>query len=161
MHSFVFEFSKEPIPVDDRLTEYDIPEWFIGAVADSWETVSQPERDIVVQNLVDPFGDTCRFDGETITFLDGAKDLYFRQSFEDFRKNIGRLGQVPFDAFAGKEDPEELRDIMYRLKKLYDDIYGTYIFDRDDCSMVTMDRWMRDMTPGEKLYNGGVVDYLC
>lgn len=154
MHDKIIQISDEPIDEDDYIDEskfYD--HWFLVNIADYIQDVPSSERRSVIKNFLDRPGLKYNHNKDTLTIID--KRLYFEYKYDEFKKCIEEIREWSIDDFSSN-DPNF---IFIKLKDMYEDKYGTYIYDTKDRCLYCLDEWIRDSDDGDVFYVGNVIDY--
>ena len=159
MHSRIFEISSTPVDVNDRLTEYAVPEWFCNSIADYVDTVAEDNRQEELDWFVSRFAGNCERDEDKLTFNARTQEDYFRYDYAKFREALSVLMAMDLETFSGKRYSPSLGEAMYTVESRYDDRFGFYVYDQDREELMTLDNWVRHMDVAKLYYVGGVVDY--
>ena len=159
MHSRIFEISSQPIEAESRLTEYAVPEWFCGSIADYVDTVREEEREDDMNWLAGRFGGNCERVGDKLEFKEMTQEDYFRFDYIKFQESLTVLQACDLESFSGKRYLPSLYEAMYQVKSAYEDRFGFYVYDRDCEELMTLDNWVRNMNVSVPSYIGGIVDY--
>lgn len=156
MHSRIFQVSRDPIPVADRISESSIPDWFFSSVADYVNADTDRSADIQwLLSAYKPFMMVGR-EPDSIVFTADAKRIYFRPRYQKFLEKAMELSNSSLEAFIGLT-PQGIGIPMYELNSSYNDKFGFYIYYDD--TLWTMDEWMRETDLREPFFVGGTVDY--
>lgn len=151
MHCKIIQVENEPIPEGLFVTEYDIPDWFVPAIADYVDAVVDKDDALeIVKNHFDRPGIRYFRDG-TVMFSDVD---YFLPKFDKFKEILEQMVRnLKFDDFYRGMSLE-----MADLHDAYDDKFGDYIY--HDGHLLTLDDFVRNWANRDKIYYvGGVLDY--
>lgn len=160
MHSRIFQVSSKPISPEDYLTENDVPESFFNTTADYVDSLSDEERASSIENLKSVLANSFTFQDGAMTSTENMYE-YFRKPFESFQANLLRLSHISFDEFCGKVTYGNfsVESGLWRLGQCYLSEYGFYIYVTEYGELVTLDNWLRTVSPGEIYHLGNVLDY--
>lgn len=160
MHSRIFQVSSKPISQEDYLTEDDIPESFFNTTADYVDSLSDEERASSIEDLESVLANSFTFQDGAVTSTENMYE-YFRKPFESFRASLQRLSSISFEEFCGKVTYGNfsVESGLWRLRQCYLSEYGFYIYVTEYGELVTLDNWLRTVSPGETYYLGNVLDY--
>ena len=158
MHSRIFEVSKTRIARKERISGYELPEWFCSSIADYVDDLGESEREDSLSWFEAHFGDNCKRVGDKISFTDGVKGKFFAERYKVFISSLSAAVCTLKD-FSGENEESCLPMIMYRLKESYEDRFGFYIYDHDMEELMTLDSWVRRSDLTKDYYFGGVIDY--
>jgi len=150
MHSRIFQLSESPISKEDYITEELFYDDFVGQIADYVDDSTEREEDIKwLINTIEKYGATYNEKEQSIVFLKGFKDSYFKERFQKLKEVIQNMNLSEFSTGFMK---------VYELKDLIEDEYGFYIYYND--SYAPIDAFVReDVEEGKKYFIGNVLDY--
>ena len=153
MHSRIFELSDEELSEEAWMQMYDIPEWFYGTVADYAK--ESENRDADLGWLRESLKGVATLEGNTLSFCDDARVVYFKGKHEAFLRQLDELKSVTLEEFAGTTDNFSTK--MHFLNSLYNEEFEFYFY-HNDCFR-TMDEWLRYADLTHPFFVGGVFDY--
>ncbi len=162
MHSKIIEIVSDltkPMRKDKWATEYDLPDWFVGEIADYAADVDDDFAEEVKDSFVKSFGANCVREGNWITFNEDAKKARAERRYNEFVTKAKLLSTVTFEEFCGISRKFSLDTAVFELNNAYEDKYSTYVFDSANSELIPLNKWMRQMQPGERYFIGGVIDY--
>lgn len=156
MHSRIFELSDTPVPANERVKEFCIPEWFCSTIADYVDDDTDRKNDI--EWLMSCMGGIATLEnGSTIVYAPDARKQYFARRYERFMKAIEQIKNVTLEGFAGIDRAYNVDGKMSELRDAYEDKFGFYIFYKEQ--LMTEDEWMRFADLTKPYYIGGTIDY--
>lgn len=154
MHDKIIQIDNKPIKEEDYIDESEFYDhWFIGSIADYVNDVPSSDRRSVIKDVLDRPGLKYDQNKDTLTIVD--KRSYFEYKYHEFRKCIEKLSAWSIDEFSSR-DPDYT---FITLKDMYEDKFGTYLYDTNDCVMYCLDEWVRDSNDGDTIFIGNVIDY--
>lgn len=161
MHSRIYQVIEAPLPIEERMTSGDIPEWFCNSVADYVDDIEESERAEDMEWFCAAFHGDCDINAETgeITFSADAKKHYFEQKYQEYREILGKLQAVSFEEFAGIVSGTGTERNVHMLGDIYAKEYGFYIVDNEESEVITLDAWVRHTDLTKTHFLGGIVDY--
>lgn len=159
MHSRVFEISRSPIEIAQRLDPYELPEWFCSGIADYVDNTREEDREEELNWFTSRFGGHCKRSGNTVVFDPDTKKDYFQHDYAKFREAAAILAVCDYEDFCGSNPVSDFEMTIRQLKSSYEDQFGFYVYDRDNEELMTMDSWIRQTDLSGPLYVGGIVDY--
>jgi len=159
MHSRIFELSTKEVPEKDWVKIDDLPESFFGRISDWADEVEKEYRNSDINWLIQFFKGLGKREGDTISFQPDLKEQFFRTNYLKFVEAANRLAQCSYEEFAGIKISSQFRMAHYELKEAFDDEFGFYIYDHNNCELCTLDSWIRDADLTKKYYVGGIIDY--
>ena len=161
MHSRIIELKLSPIPKEERAKEYDIPEWFVGSIADYTDLINDEEE------RADSFKWAAGFIGASVK---DDKLIITKENCEAFFSYRLKVFKEATEALREVETIEDFIDIgtgykMHCLNSAYDDKYGFYVYEGGD--FISLDKFMKyvfvRMNESEErditLYCGSAFDY--
>lgn len=164
MHSRVFQITSKPVPVEARLAEDLIPEDFFITVDYVAEQHGEARKSSI-NWLQECIGDYFSFYGEQLIAQNNVHE-YFRENYRLFLAKLEKLRAVTFEQFAGAAvaEPDTVELLLFSLGTLYSNKWGIHIYQSDDIGcdagvLMTLQDWIRTVSPGQKFYIGGVFDY--
>lgn len=168
MHSRIFQLETDvdnaidsPLTEDDIIGDWESPGWFTTTIADYVSDATDREEDIKwfidcldkakdyikVETIYDATEKKTMYD--SITFLKGFKEQYFKKRHEIFKDKVKEMTQKDFC------DPI----YVYRLKALLEDKFGFYIYGNDN-GLYNLDAFVRDsLIEDTTYYFGSTLDY--
>lgn len=153
MHSKVFEISMKAVTPEDRLEEFDIPDWFLEAVA---LFVDESDRSKDIKWLQDVLGEYSGFklsdDGVIeIEDISEFQKSYFQKRMVELKETVGNL---TIDEFSS-----ETSLVVTRMKRLIEDKTDFYVYVHGQ--LMTMDQFIRELSQYgvNRFYIGGTVGY--
>lgn len=161
MHSSVFEISRSPVPVLQRVRAGHLPDWFYEQVCDYAENLEPEQRQTTIEQFVAQFGGLCVREGDMITISPRIKATYFRKSYGNFKAAAETLSQTDYKVFAEYRAGSVLLSALDRLNNSYEDKWGVYIYLTESGELMTLDRWIRTAEFSNPLYIGGTINYHC
>lgn len=162
MHSKIIEIVgglDKPIRKKDWAKATDLPEHFVGGIADYTDDVSDKQAKEVKDSFVQYFGDHCVREGNWITFDVEAKKMNEEGRYRDFIEKAKAVAALSFDTFCGLGDTAVMDHLIWELNDKYNDQFSLYIFNSAEEDLLTFDEWKRKLQPGERYFMGGVMDY--
>ena len=159
MHSRVFEIGSAPIPLEERASLSDLPDWFFEVIADYGVDIPDAQREGELDWFIGRFDGNCHRDGEKITFKQQTKEDYFKAKHEKFLTAVAALMNCSLDDFAGSTSNTDLNGKVYALTSAYNDKFGFYVYDWEGDGLCTMDQWLRSADLSQEYYIGGIIDY--
>lgn len=153
MHSRIYQVSTKPISKEEYIGDFDIPEWFVGSIADYTSVMTDRKGDI--ENLASCLERVSSFNDEdlSLTFNEDVTP-YFAGLYDEFIKAANELVKTSFEQFAHNS----LWPILYNLQAAYNDKYDVYIYDENGF-LHTLSEFMRELKGGETYYFGATIDY--
>ena len=154
MHDKIIQIGDRPIDKEEYIDESEFYEhWFIGSIADYVNEVPSSKRTSVISDFLNCPG--LRYDPEedTLTIVD--KKSYFKSKYDRFKECIEEIRKWSIDEFSSVD----LNFTFIKLKDMYEDKYGTYLYDRDAGDMCCLDEWVRIFDNGSTVHIGNVIDY--
>lgn len=159
MYCKIYEVSSKPIAESDWLEECELPEWFVGAVADFTRAMEGYERTEAIQEFISQFQDQCSFENDVLQFTGDVRDTFFKGSFQAFQDALAMLARADYAAFTGQKNDPEFKKAMMLLRVSYEDTYSDYIYVKESGDLICQDAWVRELDLSEPVYFGAVFDY--
>ena len=162
MHSKVIEIVgglDKPISKKKWAKAARLPEHFVGGIADYTDDISDKEAEEIKDSFVRCFGEHCVREGNWLTFDAEAKKVNEEERYREFIEKAKAVAALSFDAFCGLGDIGSMDHLIWELNDKYNDQFSLYIFNSKDEELLTFDEWKRRLTPGERYFMGGVMDY--
>ena len=153
MHSRIIELSEKPIEVDERIDESEYYDnGFLDTIGDYVDEDTDRTADIEwFAGYLKNKGVITEFDTEKIVFSTDAKEKFFRNKYETFKK---LTSEITFEEFS--EDSL----CLYNIRECINDKFGFYVH-YAGC-YYTLDNFIRHIVKdGETWYIGGTLDYHC
>ena len=159
MHNYIFELSSVPIVKEDRLSIWDVPDWFNGPIADSVYSTEGEERELAIASLVKGLGPCCHYENGKLQFSGDVKEDYFRGNFDIFLEAATKLAAIDYRVFSGQESSSDFACAMTNLAQAYEEKFDFYVYFPEEEELVPGDAWVRDLDLSASYYIGGVIDY--
>lgn len=158
MHSRIYQICDHPIEHDDFITDSDMPEWFVGSIADYVDDDTDRESDIAW--LLSYFKDTADYRAEDHSFVlkRGAKQEIMRASYEVFCSKAKSLCITTLDDFVGEGENSHLNSEMFDLRNAFSDAFSFYAYSEPEC-LQTISEWLRSAKTDCRYYIGSTLDY--
>jgi len=164
MHSRIIQLETEPVPENERLSDWDIESdhWFLYTVADYVAEDEDRAHSLEwFKEILSPGAPHIEYftdeKGEGLVFRVGFLQAYFSATYTEFADALRKLSKSASpETFAN----DSLSLPMYNLDTAYDDKYGFYI-QNDDTGLCTLNRFLRRTRMDTPYYIGGTVDYHC
>ena len=159
MHSRIFHITSDPEA--SPVTELDLPEWFVGEIADYVDVIhSDSLFSGSVNYLAVLLGIEIKDNKFTVT--DTSFDEYFNKKWWAFKNAIDNLHKtMTFEIFKGKSGVgiDSFDYQMWCINRICSDKYGYYVCD-DDGYPFPLDDWLRNYAkPNTTYYIKAVIDY--
>ena len=160
MHCNIYEISKKPIHDDERLREYELPDWFVGTIAEYIEgELTDEQREQALSAFASRFRSSIERSGDEICFKPDVKESYFYSSHGEFRAMASVLTTCDVEWFSGHKHSPRFSDAYRNLTTLYENKFSYYVYDRDYSELLTLDAWVREMDTDTPYFFGAVLDY--
>lgn len=159
MHCNIYEVSRKPIAEEDRMSEFNLPDGFLGSVADSLNRTTGEERDMALQLFTILLDGKCTVDGDELHLDENFKESYFADKYSAFQGAVSELGKIDFETFIGNKGTSELPKAVRSLNDATADKFSHYIYDKDYEELSPIDSWLRFADPDARIYFGTVLDY--
>lgn len=156
MHSNVFEVSRSPVPVSQRIRVGHLPDWFYEQVCDCAENLEPEQRQTTIEQFVAQFGGLCVWEGDMITIYPQIKATYFRKSYGSFKAAAETLSQADYTAFSECCACSVLQSALDRLNNSYENKRSAYIYLTESGELMPLDRRIRTADFSTPFYIGGV-----
>lgn len=137
----------------------DLPEHFIGDIADYTDDISGRRAEEIKESFVQSFDGHCVRNGNWITFDAEAKKVGREDRYREFIEKAKAIAAISFDEFCGFGNTAAMDHLMWELNDRYSDKFSLYIYDSKESVLLTIDDWKRKLQPGERYFMGGVMDY--
>lgn len=161
MHSGVFEISRSPVPVLQRIRAGHLPDWFYEQICNYAENLEPEQRQTTIEQFVVQFRDLCVREGDMITISLQIKVTYFRKSYGHFKATAEMLSQTDYKAFSECRVGSVLLSALDRLNNSYENKRSAYIYLTESGELIPLDRWIRTADFSRPFYIGGVINYHC
>lgn len=176
MHNKIFQVSDEPI--FETSGDYDIPDWFVGEIADYADKFRNKDKILELQwdflkYLNEEFG--FKVDDNLISFTTdkAAINKYFESKYSEFKNIISNINSdVDLSVFTGECEASlggkpygNIEEIMYRLNSWYNHKFSIYVLQHKYNCLITLYQYMRDLMhelnskDSTTIYLGSVYDY--
>ncbi len=159
MHSRIFEISRSPLNRKERINAYGLPEWFCHEIADYVDDLGESEREDSLSWFESHFGEACKRTGDKLTFIENAKETYFRSRYQAFVAAARAAAECTLEEFCGDNEMSTFTMTIYQLKESYEDKFGFYVYDHDVEELMTLDTWIRAADFTKSYYLGSAIDY--
>lgn len=159
MHSKIFHITADPEA--SPVTEFDIPEWFVGSIADYIGTVRNQDE---FKSCVDWLADYAQIKIKDNKFKLTPEniDTYFSPMWREFQDAVNNLqAGMTYEGFKGKFSVgiDSLPHLVWQVRTSYEDEFGFYVCD-DDGYPVTFSHRLRNYAePNTTYYIKAVIDY--
>ncbi len=154
-HGRIFQIEAKPLR--DRLSSYDIPQWFTESVADYVSDECDDDKYEYEKLITALRGAAILREGHKLVFTADCKQ-YFRDKYKRFNVALENLRNTTFYDFTKSTGPGyRLTENLYRLNEEYEEKFGIYVYTNDD--LIPLDRFLRYVNEGDVYYLGGVVDF--
>lgn len=161
MQSSVFEVSRSPVPISQRIRAGYLPDWFYEQICDYAENLEAEQRQMAIEQFIAQFGGLCVREGDMITISPQIKATYFRKSYGSFKAAAETLSQADYTAFSECRAGSVLQSALNRLNNNYEDKRGVYIYLTESGELMPLDRWIRAADFSTPFYIGGTINYHC
>ena len=163
MYSRIIELSDRRLSPEERMTRFDVPDWFFDSVADYVAQTEASRKDVIDWFMGSLNGAAALKDEDTLIFSRNAMRRYFAHRFETFTEQLHKLEGISEDDFVGLTGNAD--SLMDRLNEIYCDRYSVYVYcSSSDCyisPLLPLDLWMRTTDLSRPFYFGGTVCYHC
>lgn len=159
MHSSVFEISRAPVPISERVRAGHLPDWFYEQVCDFAENPDLDRRRAAISQLSGQLGALCRLEGDRFNISPQIRAVYFHKSYGDFKAAAKTLSQTSYKEFSEYCADSVLLSALDRLNSSYEDKRGVYIYLTELSELITLDRWIRTADFSRPFYIGGTINY--
>ena len=160
MHYNIYEISRHPIPDDEQLVECELPDHFVGTIAEYVEgKVLGDQRELALAAFAARFRSSCERNGDEIRFASDAKTSYFYSSHGEFCAMASVLKSCELEWFSGQKHIPRFNEAYRNLTTLYENKFCHYVYDRDYDDFKTFDAWVRELDTGTPYFFGAVLDY--
>lgn len=158
MHSRIYQICDHPIEPTDFVTDCEMPEWFVGSIADYVDDDTDREADIAW--LLSYFKDVVDYRAEEQSFVlkPGSKQEIMRASYELFCSKAKSLCGTTLDDFVGEVENSHLHSDVFDLRNAFSDEFSFYTFSDTD-SLQTIFEWLRSAKTDCRYYIGSTLDY--
>ena len=161
MHSSVFEMSRTPVPISERVRVGHLPDWFYEQVCDFAENPDLDRRRAAIGQLSGQLGTLCRMEGDRLAISPQIRAVYFNKSYNDFKAAAKTLSRTGYKEFSEYRADSVLLSALDRLNSSYEDKRGIYVYLTESGELVTLDRWLRTADFSRPFYIGGTINYHC
>lgn len=150
-HSRIFQISREKIEKEDLYTKECYYTWDVG-IGDYYSDSTDRNHDIEwLQRMLD---DSAEVSNDTITITDVKE--YFEEKFSRFMDYIRTidLDWTVEDFMNGSL----VSETIHKLQNEVDNSNGFWM-DCSEMGLITLDKFMRSVKPGEIYYIGSIIEY--
>lgn len=160
MHYNIYEISRKPVPDDEKLNEYKLPDGFVGIIAEYIEgELTGDRKELALADFAARFGRSCERSGDEIRFASNAPESYFCSSYGEFCAMASILETCDLKWFSGQKHTPRFSEAYRNLTSLYENRFYYYVYDRDYDDLKTLDAWVREMDTDTPYFFGAVLDY--
>lgn len=158
MHSRIYQICDHPIESDDLIADGDMPEWFVGSIADYVDDDTDRESDI--EWLLRYFRDAVdyRMENQSFVLKPGGKQEIMKSAYEVFCSKAKTLCTTTLDDFSGETENSHLHSDILDLRNAFSDEFSFYTYSDTD-SLQTISEWLRMVKTDCRYYIGRTLDY--
>ena len=159
MHSKIFQITTDRHA--EPVGEMDLPEWFIGGVADYVSEIPSDSADF--EECVKALGKYLhiKITNNHFTVKPDTFDEYFEKQWATFRDLVTRLNNsMSFEEFKGPYSFDGMGQLLWRINYTYEDKFGYYVTNSPVADPIPINEWLRYYAkPGEMYFVKSVIDY--
>lgn len=144
MQHIIIQVSKDKINRNERISQWDIPEYEIREKFKNIQGMTESDRSAQLEEFLKSKAPYITRDKDLLTIERGIQDAHFAAGYQRFNAELEKLGAVSFDEFAASTTIE---DMVADLAIKMDSSDGVYIVDKqvNDGDPVALDHWLRKL----------------